>query len=129
MVLALQTTLKPGRTGPAVAHPPVSHLTIDVIHTSIDATLVALRKAAWLANRLSARITLHVFQVVPYPLPLESPPVLLDWSERRFHVITEENPIETKVNLYLCRDKEATIQKVLKPDSLVILGGKTRPWW
>ena len=58
-----------------------------------------------LANRLSCRITLVVPQVVPFPLPLSSPPVLLDWNERRFRVIASQSPVETEVQIYLCRDR------------------------
>ena len=101
---------------------------MDVVFTSVPATLAALKKAAELANRLGAHITLLVPQVVPYPLPLESPPVLLDWNERRFQVIAEQSPVETTVHLYLCRDREATLLKTLCAHSLVVLGGPNR-WW
>ena len=55
-------------------------------------------------------------QVVPYPLPLESPPVLIDWNERRFRVIADESPVETTVRIYLCRDRLETLTAVLKPE-------------
>jgi hypothetical protein len=38
-----------------------------------------------------------------------------------------EGPIETTVHLYLCRDRLDTLGQVLKPHSLVIIGG--RRWW
>ena len=38
-------------------------------------------------------------------MPITSPPVLLDFSERRFRVLAEESPVDTTVQLYLCRDK------------------------
>ena len=105
-----------------------SRLNIAVVFTSVEATLVALRKAGALANRLSGRITLVVPQVVPYPLPLTSPPVLLDWNERRFRVIASESPVETTVLIYLCRDRLETLLAVLSPRSLVVIGGRKR-WW
>src|SRR6185436_19358236 len=74
-------------------------------------------------------ITLLVPQVVPFPLPLESPPVLLDWNERRFRVIASESPVDTTVRLYLCRDRRETLLSVLKPHSLVVVGGRRRRWW
>ncbi len=130
MSLALQRTLRPapGRAEPPRFSDAEARLNIDVVFTSVDATLVALKEAAELANRLGARITLVVPQVVPYPLPLESPPVLLDWNERRFRVIAEESPVETTVHLYLCRDRVQTLCEVLKPRSVVVLGGRKR-WW
>src|SRR6478672_12030432 len=103
-------------------------LNIVVVFTSIDATLAALKEAAVLANRLCGRVTLIVPQVVPYPLPLASPPVLVDWNERRFRVIASDSPVETKVIIYLCRDHVQTLTAVLNPHSVVVLGGRKR-WW
>jgi len=103
-------------------------LNISVVFTTIEATLEALKRAGDLASRLCGQITLLVPQVVPFPLPLTSPPVLLDWSERRFHVIARESPVETSVKLYLCRDREETLIRVLTPQSLIVMGGRRR-WW
>lgn len=119
---------------PLVGHPtstveePPARLNVAVIFTSIDATLAALRKAGVLADRLSGYITLIVPQTVPYPLPLTSPPVLLDWNERRFRVIANQSPVETRVRLYLCRDRQEALAQVLSPRSLVVIGGRKR-WW
>ena len=67
----------------------------------LESALAALKEAGSLASGLGARITLLVPQMVPYPLPLESPPVLLDFSENRFRVIASESPVETSVQIYL----------------------------
>jgi len=119
---------------PAVARPDETvrqdstRLGVVVVFTSVESTMHALRKAGALASRLNARISLVVPQVVPYPLPLTSPPVLLDFSERRFRVIAAESPVETTVRLYLCRDEMETLGAVLEPHSLIVLGGRRR-WW
>jgi hypothetical protein len=103
-------------------------LNITVVFTSTEATLGALREAAVLANRLSGRITLLVPQIVPYPLPLSSPPVLLDWNHRRFRILAGLSLVQTKVLLYLCRDRDDALRSALPPRSLVVLGGRHR-WW
>ena len=130
MSLALKRVLAPA---PGFPRPPAiveteSRLNVAVIFTSVQSTLAALKKAGALANRLSGRITLVVPQVVPYPLPLTSPPVLLDWNEKRFRVIAGESPVETTVQIYLCRDRLETLTAVLSPRSLVVVGGPKR-WW
>ena len=103
-------------------------LNIAVVFTSVESTLAALKEAGDLATSLGARITLLVPQVVPFPLPLESPPVLLDFNERRFRVIASQSPVETTVRIYLCRDGLETLTTVLSPGSIVVVGGKKR-WW
>jgi hypothetical protein len=130
MYLALEKTLIPANACPD-GIPPAQvepKLKVDVIFTSVGSILGALRRATDLASRLGARIRLVAPQVVPYSLPLESPPVLLVWSERRFREIAAESPVETTVQIYLCRDRLATLLAVLKPHSLVVLAGRKR-WW
>src|SRR5215831_4445823 len=105
-----------------------SKLNVAVIFTTVESTLSALRKAAELAHPLNACLTLIVPQIVPYPLPLTSPPVLLDFSERRFWVLADHCPVETIVRIYLCRDREVMLKDTLKPRSLVVIGG-TKRWW
>jgi len=131
MSLALEKLLIPG-TGipqPPVIEETALRLNIAVVFTSVSATLAALRQAGALASRLGAHITLVVPQIVPYPLPLTSPPVLLDWNERRFRVIANQSSVETRVHLYLCRNHWETVMSVLKPKSLVVVGGRKRWWW
>ena len=106
-----------------------SRLNINVVFTSVHATLAALKAAGTLANHLAAHITLVVLQIVPYPLPLTSPAVSVDWNERRFRAIASESPVETMIHLYLCRYRLETLMSLLKPRSLVVIGGSQRWWW
>ncbi len=125
-----EKTLTPSRkqTAPTQGDASESRLAVSVVFTSASATTVALRKAGALADSLNARIKLVAPQVVPYPLPLESPPVLLDFSEHRLQEIAMESPVETTVQIYLCRDSWETLKVVLAPRSLVVIGGNRR-WW
>ena len=130
MALAIEKVLRPATGHPA--QPTLveadQQLNIAVVFTSVEATLSALKEAGQLANSLSARITLVVPQVVPFPLPLETPPVLVEFNETRFRVMASESPVETSVQIFLCRDRLETLASVLKPGSLVVVGGRKR-WW
>jgi hypothetical protein len=130
MSLILEKLLAPAQGLPQrpLAGHAASRLNISVVFTSVEATLAALRKAGTLAGRLRARITILVPQIVPYPLPLTSPPVLLDFNERRFRLIAEQTPVETTVRLYLCRDRRDMLKGALQANSVVVLGGPKR-WW
>jgi hypothetical protein len=122
MTLALQKLLDPA------AGESESRLNLDVVFTSVEPTLAALKTAGALARRLNARITLVVPQIVPYPLLLKTPPVLIEFNERRFRIIASQCPVAVTVRIYLCRDTAETLAGVLKPDSVVVLGGRRR-WW
>jgi hypothetical protein len=129
MLLAFNRSLNPESIWPQTTTTESdSALNITVIFTGLDDTIAALRKAGAMAESLRARITLVVTQIVPFPLPLTSPPVLLDFQERRFREIAAESPVDTTVQLYLCRDGNETLHKVLKPHSLVVIGGRKRFW-
>lgn len=103
-------------------------LNISVIFTAVEPTLFALKEAGALADNLGASISLVVPHVVPYPLPLHHSRVMAVFNERKFRVIAGQSRVETSVILYLCRDRMATLKVVLKPHSLVIVGGRKR-WW
>jgi hypothetical protein len=130
MSLALEKALTPAVARPE--NPPAGEtrhrLDVFVVFTSVDLTLQALKQAGALAERLDSRITLVVPQVVPFPLPLTSPPVLLEFNERRFSVLASQSPVETTVCIFLCRDRWEALQVALKPRSLVVIGGR-KGWW
>jgi len=130
MAIVLEKNVTPaaGRPGPAQVDGKDSRVEIVVIFTSVNSTLAALLHAGSLAHRLAGKVTLLVPQVVPFPLPLTSPPVLIDWNERRFRVIAESSPVDTKVRLYLCRDRDETLKQTLRLRSLVVLG-TPKSWW
>ena len=130
MVLAFERLLRPEAGDPVRpdAGDREARLNISVIFTSVESTLSALNRAGALASSLGARITLLVPQVVPFPLPLESPPVLLDWNEKRFRVIADESPVDTTVQIFLCRDRLEALTSVLRASSIVVVGAAKR-WW
>ncbi len=129
MSLAIEKLLTPSTGHPAQQTvEQQDQLNIAVVFTSVESTLAALKEAGTLAESLGAQITLLVPQVVPYPLPLDSPPVLVDFNEKRFHVIASQSPVKTKVCIYLCRDQVETLKGVLRPGSIVVIGGRKR-WW
>jgi hypothetical protein len=130
MALALERMMAPVTGVPArpFNEETDSKLDISVVFTSVDATLAALKEAGNLAANLGARITLIVPHIVPYPLPLSRPPVLIDFNERRLRVLAGECRVETRISIYLCRDPLETLQAVLRPHSLVIVGSR-KSWW
>ena len=107
-------------------------LEVVVMFTDVPSTLKALRTAAELANSLSGRIRLLAPQVVPYPLPLDSPPVSREFTERRFQTLASDGSstalIDTRVELCWCRDRDEALCQALEPEALVVIGVH-RSWW
>ena len=101
-------------------------LSLTVLFTSVPATLHALRKAAQLAHELHASIRILVPQVVPYPLPLDEPRVAPEFRLRHFRTLCEHEPIETHLDIRLCRDAHRCIHAALLPNSLIVVGSTNR---
>ena len=108
---------------------PDSELNVSVVFTGTRWTTAALKSAGALAANMGCRLTLLVLQIVPYPLALEQSPVSPLWNRKRFETLAEQSPVETSVRIYLCRDRETTLKELLKPHSIVFIGGPRRWWW
>ncbi|MGA2608406.1 MAG: hypothetical protein ABSH01_13250 [Terriglobia bacterium] len=115
-----------GYTSPAAdTH---EELEIFVIFTDHSGTLAALRMARHLGDKLDARLRLLMPFEVPYTLPLTRPAVPVGFLEEQLHALASKIPMDIAAHIYLCRDKCRSVRLILKPRSIVILGGRKR-WW
>jgi len=103
-------------------------LDVNVLCTGMPATVKAIESAVELARGLHARLRLLVAQVVPYAVPLETPPVLVEFQEAQFREIVHAHDVETRVDIFLCRDAHDVFAQHLPPRSVVVLGAP-KHWW
>jgi hypothetical protein len=103
-------------------------LRLYVAYTNPDATKSALKAAVCLARDLKARLVLVVPKIVPYPLPLEAPPVSNEYTDRLLSQLLDRQEADITAQVYLCRDPDTAIRDALEPNSIVIIGGH-RWWW
>jgi len=118
-------TLKPG-TGFALGP-----LEVNVIFTDQASTAAALACARSLARDLGARIHLQYAVAVPFQLPLERPGVSVAFLQEQLSEVLadlEKDGFDPRAHLYLCRDRGRALRQALKPNSLVVIGGRKR-WW
>ena len=107
---------------------PDRRLQIAVLFTSVESTIAALHRAVALLKGLDGRILLIEVQAVPYPLPLNRPPVSLDFTKQRLLEIAAESDVDVAVHLYLCRFRWETIARILKPGAVIVIGCQKK-WW
>jgi hypothetical protein len=112
----------------AMDEPLDNRLEVIVVFTDTPCTLSALKTAAAMARDLNSRIRLIVAQVVPHALPLDEPPIPQEFTQRRIRTLAMGSSIETKVEIYMCRNGATDLLHILKPHSLVVLGAK-HSWW
>ncbi|MGJ5820838.1 hypothetical protein [Paludibaculum fermentans] len=101
---------------------------IVVLFTTVRETLSALQAAGRLAQGVATGIRLLVPQVVPYPLPLDEPPVSSSHLIREFQLVLEDSQMETRIDVRRCRDQWQTIREALRPRTVLVIGGH-RGWW
>jgi hypothetical protein len=119
-VLKNHPALETGQVSP-------SSLEIVVLHTAPRETIGALKMAADLASGL-APVRLVAIQEVPYPLPLDAPPVSVAFLEKRFSNMTSEAGVDASIDIRLCRDARDVMKNELSPHCVVVMGGRRR-WW
>ena len=105
-----------------------SRITIFVLFTGVRKTLDALWSAGRLARDLNVHIEIIVPEIVPYPLPLDEPPVLRSFRNHRYRTIVEQAGIDTSIHVCLCREPREAVDRLLNPGSIVVLGTRHR-WW
>jgi len=103
-------------------------LRLFVIFTDMAGTLAALQMAEGLAQRLESHIRLLMLYEVTYALPLTRPAVPVGFLERQVRDVAAMFQGEIAAEIYLCRDKILTLKSLLRPESLVLVGGKRRYW-
>ncbi len=105
-------------------------LKINVVFTTLQGTMAALKAAQELSRGLDAQTLLLVPQVVPLQFPLSSPPVSTAFIQQQAYFMAQKCTGETGINVqvYLCGNRMKCLMKALRPQSLVVLGGKKR-WW
>jgi len=105
-----------------------SKLAVIVLFTDTSGTLAAIRMAGRLSQGLDARINLVALQVAPYALELTRPAIAVEWLEEQLGALASKVPVDTRVDVILCRDARWALRQVLTPHSLVVIGARHR-WW
>jgi hypothetical protein len=103
-------------------------LEVCVIFTDAPGTLAALQKIDGLVDNLEAQLRLIMPYEVPYALPLTKPAVPVEFLEGQIRNLACKTQLDVAGQIYLCRDKRRALGLLLRPHSLVVVGGKKR-WW
>lgn len=124
---------QPGRsvTWETTAGSGSEQLEVNVLYTERRATAAALKAAQSFASGLGACIRLRAVVNVPWRFPLDQSPVSTRFMEEilgDLAIQAEADGAEVTGHLYLCRDSVEALLQVLKPNSLVVIGGR-KHWW
>ncbi|MBC7926939.1 MAG: hypothetical protein H7039_14920 [Bryobacteraceae bacterium] len=104
-------------------------LTINVLFTDVDHTLVALKKAVTFAEGLSSNLRILAPVIVPYPLDVSACPVNRNHVEKRLRTIAGASEIPTRIEIIRCRDRVEALLATTRPDDLIVISWKKRWLW
>jgi hypothetical protein len=108
--------------------PAVRTEAVNVVFTTADETLEALRVASVLGKAMAAPLTLVHFRPVPYALSLNALAGVSPTETDEFVQRVRSEGIDVRVRVYLCRDEERVIPMAFKCHSIIVIGGH-RSWW
>ena len=114
----------------ATDHEP-KRLEVNLVFTDAQTTAGAVATVESLAQDLGACIRLRAPVVVPRQLPLDESPVSVGFVEGCLADLAsrlEDDGFESTAHVYLCRDQTEALLQVLRPNSLLVVGGQSR-WW
>lgn len=103
-------------------------LEVTVLHTNAHSTVKAIEQVAGLTRGLGASIRLLVLQVVPYPLPIETPDVSVEFTLEKIAEMLAPLDVEVRLEICVGRDRSAMLASAFPPGSLVAVGCRPR-WW
>jgi hypothetical protein len=99
-----------------------------VVFTTRAGTHAALQRGRALSRELHADVTLLVAQIVPFPLPLDRPPVAETITEKVWSEFAGHLDSEISVRVFLCRDRAEMLREQLAAGSIVLIGTRQRSW-
>src|SRR5579871_5742317 len=102
-------------------------LWIVVPYTTPELTRAALRHAG-VCTDLDVHVSLVDIQVVPFPCPLNQPPINKTFSEQRLKELFSESGLPGNIAVVYTRDWLEGFKKLLEPRSLVVIATRKR-WW
>lgn len=101
---------------------------VNVVFTTADETLAAVRVASELGRALHVPLTVVHFRKVPYPLNVDAPAGLSPVETDAFVETVRAEGIDARMRVYLCRSDDRALPIAFKRRSVVVIGGR-RSWW
>lgn len=106
-------------------------LSVNVVYTGPETTLTALRAAESFAADLNSTVHIRTMIAVPRQLAIEYGLVSSQFFRLLVCDLIERvgsDRFEYVLHIYVCRDRIETLLRVLRPSSLVVIGGRRRLW-
>ena len=115
----------------AQCRPRPQTLSVNVVYTRPEATAAALRAAESFARDLETTIHIRAMIAVPRQLAMDSGYISIKWLAQTLDGLVKcacSNRCEFVLHIHLCRSRIDALLTLLKPYSLLVIGGRRRLW-
>jgi hypothetical protein len=102
-------------------------LSVVIPYTTMEHTQAAIRHVG-VCSDLDVHVTLVDVQVVPFPCPLDQPPIDSKYSRSRLAALFSETSLPGRGVVLYARDWLEGIRRALEPQSLIVMATRRR-WW
>ena len=101
---------------------------VAVLFGTTEGNIPAFRRAVALAREIDAILRVIVLEEVPSPLEHDTAPVSAELMIRRLWTAVPAPGVESRVQVYRCRNKEQALGRILGAPSIVVIGSESG-WW
>ena len=115
---------------PGTVHPDLGQdkPEVVVLFSTAEGTIPAFKQAVALAREIDASLRLIVLEEVPSPLEPDATPASAELMIRRLWTEVPTYGVQSRVQIYRCRNKEQALGRIFGAPSIVVIGG-VRGWW
>jgi hypothetical protein len=127
----LGKTLESSKQEPGSGTEQTPPMSVNVVYSSPEATITALRAAEALTRELNATVHIRAMIAVPRQLAIDSAFTAAQFFYRLISDLVERvgsKDCEYVLHIYVCRCRIETLLKVLGPSSILVIGGRRRFW-
>lgn len=101
---------------------------VAVLFSRSEGGIPAFKRAVALAREIDASLRIIVVEEVPSPLEPDPAPASAELLIRRLWTEVPTYGVESRVQVYRCRNKEQALTRILGAPSIVIIGSGSDSW-
>jgi hypothetical protein len=101
---------------------------VNVVFTTLEDTLAAVRLAQSLAKALAVPLTLMYFRPASSAVPVDAPNGVSTVETDAFVNRLRAEGVDVRVRIFLCGNVRQALRLAFRRHSLIVIGGRRR-WW
>jgi hypothetical protein len=107
---------------------PAGEMEVVVPYTEWGITEALLKRTAALTAGLNVRLTLVAVNAIPYPAAFPGPTAVQAHLVEQLEALAGQCMLPVQAQVVVARSREEGFRHMMRPDSMVLVGTRKRPW-